>query len=580
MQRIPLMPITHAKIIRMTRRLPILLCLAAAWAALSIPSSFAAQVAASRGAHGMVTSTSRLGNAAAIEVMKSGGNAVDAAVTLGFALAVTYPEAGNVGGGGFAVLRLPSGEVVTLDHRERAPRAATRDMFLDADGQAVAERSLNSHLASGVPGTVDGLLALHDRYGSLPLKQLLAPAIEMARQGVLIEPEQVDRFNDLATRTSHWPATQQKFTQAGQPFVQGDIWKQPHLANTLQTIAEKGRSGFYEGWVAQAIADEMTQGGGLISLEDLRDYQSIWRAPIHTVYRGFDVWSMGPPSSGGVLIAQILHMLEPHDLSSMGWGSARLAHLVVEAERRAYADRAEHLGDPDFWPVPVATLTDPEYARARMRDFDPERASLSLEIGAGQGLVESENTTHYGLIDKNGLMVAITTTLNSSFGSELVIPETGVLMNNEMDDFSAQPGVPNQFGLLGAEANAIEPEKRMLSSMTPTLVTRNGEPFLITGSPGGSTIITTVLQVLMNVIDHKMPLAEAVGLPRFHHQWFPDAIQFGPRALSPDTLDLLQAKGHKLAPRSEIGDANSILIKDGTYWGVKDPREFGSALGY
>ena len=324
----------------------------------------------------------------------------------------------------------------------------------------------------------------------------------------------------------------------------------------------------------------MSRGGGLMSLDDLKRYESVWRDPVRTSYRGYDIWSMGPPSSGGILIAQILNMLEPFNLGAMGWGSARLTHLVVEAERRAYADRSVHLGDPDFWEVPTAKLMDVNYAGERMKDFDPERATLSRELAAGQWADESEDTTHYSLIDKDGMMVAITTTLNSSFGSQLVIPGTGILMNNEMDDFSAQPGVPNQFGLLGAEANAIQPMKRMLSSMTPTLVTRDGAPFLITGSPGGSTIITTVLQVIMNVIDHGMSVAEAVGSPRFHHQWFPDAIQFGPRALSPDTLDLLQEKGHQLRPRSAIGDANSILIKDGAYWGVKDPREFGSALGY
>ncbi len=543
-------------------------------------SSFSAHQSAARGTAGMVSSTSTLGNEAAIEVMKSGGNAIDAAVTLGFALAVTYPEAGNIGGGGFAVVRLPSGEVVSLDHRERAPAAAYRDMFLDESGNADAKLSLNSHLASGVPGTVDGLLKLHARYGSKPLADLLKPAIEMAEQGIMIEPEQVARFNRLAGKPGQWVATVEKFSLGGEAFTGRERWKQPHLARTLREIAAEGRQGFYEGWVAESIAREMARGGGLMSLDDLKRYESVWRDPARTTYRGYDIWSMGPPSSGGILIAQILNMLEPFNLGAMGWGSARLTHLVVEAERRAYADRSVHLGDPDFWKVPTAKLMDVNYARERMKDFDPERATLSRELAAGQWADESEDTTHYSLIDQDGMMVAITTTLNSSFGSQLVIPGTGILMNNEMDDFSAQPGVPNQFGLLGAEANAIQPMKRMLSSMTPTLVTRDGAPFLITGSPGGSTIITTVLQVIMNVIDHGMSLAEAVGSPRFHHQWFPDAIQFGPRALSPDTLDLLQEKGHQLRPRSAIGDANSILIKDGAYWGVKDPREFGSALGY
>ena len=543
-------------------------------------SSFSAHQSAARGTAGMVSSTSTLGNVAAIEVMKSGGNAIDAAVTLGFALAVTYPEAGNIGGGGFAVVRLPSGEVVSLDHRERAPAAAYRDMFLDESGKADAKLSLNSHLASGVPGTVDGLLKLHARYGSKPLADLLKPAIEMAEQGIMIEPEQVARFNRLAGKPGQWVATVEKFSLGGEAFSGRERWKQPLLARTLREIAAEGRQGFYEGWVAESIAREMARGGGLMSLDDLKRYESVWRDPVRTTYRGYDIWSMGPPSSGGILIAQILNMLEPFNLGAMGWGSARLTHLVVEAERRAYADRSVHLGDPDFWKVPTAKLMDVNYARERMKDFDPERATLSRELAAGQWVDESEDTTHYSLIDQDGMMVAITTTLNSSFGSQLVIPGTGILMNNEMDDFSAQPGVPNQFGLLGAEANAIQPLKRMLSSMTPTLVTRDGAPFLITGSPGGSTIITTVLQVIMNVIDHGMSLAEAVGSPRFHHQWFPDTIQFGPRALSPDTLDLLQEKGHQLRPRSAIGDANSILIKDGAYWGVKDPREFGSALGY
>ena len=537
------------------------------------------------GKNGMVASRSTLASEAGVEIMQKGGNAVDAAVATAFALAVTYPSAGNIGGGGFAVIRFPDGNVVTLDHREKAPLKAHRDMYLNEEGNVIKGLSRNSLLASGVPGSVDGYLTLLEAHGKLSRREVIAPAIRLAEKGFALDWYMVRSFLRVREAMSAYPASIEQFSIDGEPPEVGDVWRQPDLAKTLKRISRQGRKGFYEGETADLIVAEMNRGGGIISHVDLKQYQSVWRDPVHGTYRGYDIWSMGPPSSGGALLVQMLNMMEPYDVRNMGWGSAEAIHLMIEAERRAYADRAEHLGDADFYAVPLAMLTDKAYARARFADFDPDRASGSEAIFPGKvPPPESMETTHFSVMDADGIMVSFTTTLNSSYGSKIVVPGTGILLNNEMDDFSVKPNTENQFQLIGAEANSIEPGKRMLSSMSPTLVTKDNQPVLITGSPGGSTIITTTLQVIMNVIDHDMTIEDAVSLPRFHHQWKPNRIFHERFAFSPDTIKRLKSKGHEnfLSPRwgRGIGDANSIMFKDGVLQGVKDPRAEGIAVGY
>jgi gamma-glutamyltranspeptidase/glutathione hydrolase len=554
----------------------LLLCLGA--------ESWAASPEASNGNQGMVTSRSRLASEVGVEIMRAGGNAVDAAVATGFALAVTYPSAGNIGGGGFAVVRLPDGRVTTLDHRERAPLSATENMYLDDKGEVIPGLSTRSHKAAGVPGSVDGLLELLDRHGSMSRKTVMSPAIRLAQRGFALDHDLVRQFRGQLPRMAAYPASVKKFSSGGEPFEVGEIWRQPDLAKTLKLISANGRDGFYKGRTAKMIAAEMQRGGGDITLEDLATYQSVWREPIHGTYRGHDIWSMGPPSSGGVLIVQMLNMLEPYDIGAMGWGSAAAIHHIVEAARRAYADRAEHLGDPDYYDVPLAMMLDKSYARQRFSDFDPTKAGDSSQIEAGSWPAESPETTHFSVMDGNGMMVALTTTLNSGYGNKIVVPGTGVLLNNEMNDFSIKRDTPNQYGLIGRDANAVEPGKRMLSSMSPTLVTKDDKPILITGSPGGSTIIMTTLQVMMNVIDHGMPIEDAVSVPRIHHQWRPDRIMYEAMAITPDAMRILQGKGHKefrkLGYGRGIGDANSIELKDGVIRGIKDPRAVGGAVGF
>lgn len=544
----------------------------------------AASPEATYGKNGMVASRSTLASQAGVEIMKKGGNAVDAAVATGFALAVTYPAAGNLGGGGFAVVRLTDGKVVTLDHREIAPASAHKNMFLDENGDVVKGSSLRTHKSSGVPGSVDGMLLLLETYGTKSRKEILAPAIRLADKGFPLSFDLARQFSGKLKSMKDHPASMKKFSKNGVPYEPGDLWKQPDLVKTLKRISAKGRDGFYGGKTADLIVAEMKKGNGEITLEDLSNYKSVWRKPIKTTYRGYTIYGMAPPSSGGVLVAQMLNMLEPYDIKSLGWGSANTIHLMVEAERRAYADRAEYLGDPDFFEVPSAVLVTKDYARTRFSDFNLKKATDSNDIGAGSWPKESTETTHYSVMDKSGMMVALTTTLNSSYGSKIVVEGTGVLLNNEMDDFSIKENTPNQFNLIGRKVNAIAPGKRMLSSMSPTIVTKDEAPFLITGSPGGSTIITTVLQVLINVIDHGMGIDDAVSLPRFHHQWKPDVIRHDRFAISPDTKAALEKKGHKGIAEIKygrgIGDANSILFKDNLIQGIKDPRGEGIAVGF
>ncbi len=561
------------------------LALACIASTLTVTTLEAASPAEARGKAGMVASRSALASQVGADVLRRGGNAIDAAVATGFALAVTYPSAGNIGGGGFMVIRLADGTLVTNDHRERAPAAAHRDMFLDDAGNPIKGLSTDSHLAVGVPGTVAGLLDVHERYGNLERADVINPAIALAREGFSLDDDLAAQFRRHLPRLERHQASRALFAKRdGSPLTAGEHFVQEDLAATLERVREQGRDGFYQGKTAELLVTEMERGGGLISLRDLAAYESVWREPIRGTYRGHEIVSMPPPSSGGVLLVHMLNMLEPHDIRGFGYGSAAAMHRMIEAERRAYADRAEHLGDMDFYPTPVGTLIGKPYAARRFADFDPARASLSEEVGAGAIPDESPDTTHVSVMDAAGNAVAYTTTLNLSYGSKIVVPGAGFLLNNEMDDFSIKPNTPNSFGLLGDEANAIAPGKRMLSSMTPTIVLRDGEPVLVTGSPGGSTIITTVLQVVMNIIDHGMDLADAVGKPRFHHQWRPDRVLVEPFGFSPDTLATLEAMGHQNIDTIRwgrgIGDANSVMRKDGDLLGVSDPRGAGRAVGF
>ena len=537
-----------------------------------------------QGASGVVASRSPLASDVGIEVMKAGGNAIDAAVAVGFALAVTYPSAGNLGGGGFMVIRLANGDVVANDHRETAPAQASRDMYLDEEGELVAGLSTASHLAVGVPGTVAGLLDALAAYGTLPREAVLAPAVKLAKDGFPLPADLAAQFERQRERFARYPASLRKFTKPGdKPYQVGDTFRQGDLAATLERIAKNGRASFYGGRNADLIVAEMHRGNGLITHQDLMTYRSVWRAPIRARYRGHEVLSMPPPSSGGALLAQMLNMLEPFDIGAMGYGQPATVHLMVEAERRAYADRAEHLGDPDFYDVPLAMLTAKDYARERFSDFDPDLATRSESIGAGAlWPEESPETTHVSVIDRAGNAVAYTTTLNHGYGSKIVVDGAGFLLNNEMDDFSAKENTANTYGLIGREANAIGPRKRMLSSMTPTIVLKDGDVAFVTGSPGGSTIITTVLQVVVNVIDHGMDLDEAVAAPRFHHQWLPDRVVFEQGALSAETQSTLVGLGHvNLAEIAfRIGDANSAAHFGDTLVGVSDPRNPGGAAGF
>ena len=538
-----------------------------------------------RAKSGIVTSRSMIASEVGINIMKRGGNAVDAAVATAFALAVTYPSAGNIGGGGFMLIRLADGTIAVNDHREVAPQKATRDMYLGADGEPVRELSRSTHLAVGVPGSVAGLLDALEKYGNLPREAVLEPAIRLAREGFRLPDDIALQIKGRLADLSRFPAGRDLFQKSdGNAYVASDVFIQANLARTLKRISELGTAGFYKGVTAELLVAEMERHGGLITLEDLKNYRSIWREPIRGTYRGYEIASMPPPSSGGILLVMMLNMLEQFDLRAMGSGSPALIHHVVEAERRAYADRAQHLGDSDFYPVPIATLVSKEYARFRFQDFQPSKASPSESIEAGQIPFESLETTHLSTMDAQGNAVALTTTLNGGYGARIVVEGAGFLLNNEMDDFSAKPNTMNMYQLLGREANSIAPGKRMLSSMTPTIVSKEGEVVLVTGSPGGSTIITTVLQVVSNVIDHGMGLSDAVAHPRFHHQWLPDSILVEKKGFSSDVIRVLQEMGHR-KPRvmtygRGIGDANSIMRVDDELRGVSDPRNIGGAAGY
>ncbi len=525
--------------------------------------------------HGMVSSVDATATQVGVEILRQGGNAVDAAVAVGYALAVTHPQAGNLGGGGFMMLRTASGHTTAIDFREMAPTRASRNMFLDAQGNADSKKSLTSHLASGVPGTVAGFALANKEYGTLPLSRLIQPAIRLASKGIVVNEALADDLKVYGKEVliNHPNSKAIFYRQDGKPWARGETLVQRNLAHSLELIARQGPDAFYKGEIATQIEREMAANGGLIDKTDLAKYRAIERKPISGTYRGYEVFSMPPPSSGGIHVVQILNILENFDLAKMGFGSADAMQVIAEAEKYAYADRSEYLGDPDFVKVPWQALTSKAYAKSLAQQIDINKARPSTEIKPGKlAPYESNQTTHFSVVDKQGNAVAVTYTLNTYFGSGIVAGNSGILMNNEMDDFSAKPGTPNVYGLAGGEANAVGPYKRPLSSMSPTIVAKDGKTWLVTGSPGGSRIITTVLQMVVNSIDYGMNVAEATNAPRFHHQWLPDQLRVE-KGFSPDTLRLLTAKGQHVKVLPSMGSTQSIMIgPDGTLYGASDPR--------
>lgn len=533
--------------------------------------------------NGMVVSQEAMATRVGVDILKAGGNAIDAAVGVGFALAVTLPQAGNLGGGGFLLIyKTEKNAAMALDYREVAPAAALPQMFLDEDGTVDQSRLRFSHQSVGVPGTVAGLIEALDTHGTLSLQAVLAPAIRLAREGIIVSPDLAIAIQEHATQLSQWPSTRRIFFQAdGTMYRPGDRLIQSDLAWSLQQISEQGPGAFYDGPIAERVTAGMRAHGGLITKEDLRRYRAVWRKPVRGTYRGYDIVSMPPPSSGGVHLIQILNILEHEPMKTFGHNSARSIHWLVESMKLAYADRSRWLGDPEFVEVPVQGLISKAYAKGLHAAIDPQKARPSSSIQPSNPLpYEGRDTTHFSVMDKDGNVVSNTYTINFSFGSGIVAEGTGVLLNNEMDDFVAKPGTPNAYGLMGSTANAIEPGKRPLSSMTPTLVLHKGKPFLATGSPGGSHIITTTLQIIVNVIDHDMNLASATSAPRVHHQWMPDELRVE-RGVSPDTLALLEQWGHTLTIEETMGGAQSILKGPQGFYGASDPRKPDSlAAGY
>lgn len=535
------------------------------------------------GLNGMVSSREKLASQAALEVLKNGGNAIDAAVTLGFAMAVTTPQAGNLGGGGFMMIHsADTNSTVAIDYREKAPLAATRDMFLDENGDVDKERSRYSHLAAGVPGTVAGLAKALELYGTISLAEALSPAIDLATNGF---PVNEDLYQSLKTGRArlekHSPhALSSFYDKDGKPYPPGHHIKLPELAKSLKLISKQGTNAFYKGKIAEQIVADMAANGGIITMQDLESYEPVVREPVRGTYKGYEIISMPPPSSGGIHIVQILNILEPLDLQAKGHNSAETIHLMAEAMKFAYADRSKHLGDSDFHPVPKEWLLSKSYAAEIREKMNFENATPSVDILPGEPIHEGLDTTNYTVIDSKGNAVANTYTVNFSFGSKIMPPGTGFFLNNEMDDFSSKPGVPNAYGLIGGEFNAIEAEKRMLSSMSPTLVMKDGKPYLLSGSRGGSQIITATLQVILNVLEHEMNLSEAVSAPRIHHQWLPDTL-FIERGLSRDTIRILEEKGYEVKEGRAMGTTNSVSYQNEVYFGAADPRRPDSfAVGY
>ena len=549
-------------------------------AAILSPRDIVHPVGASQG---MVASQEAVATRIGVQVLRDGGNAVDAAVAVGFALAVTLPRAGNLGGGGFMMIHMAeTGETVALDYREMAPGGAGRDMYLKADGSVDSERSRFSHLSVGVPGTVAGLALALERYGTMSLRRVMAPAIALARDGIAVTSGLATSLEQRRERLSRWPAGKAIFYKPGGGLYRpGETLVQADLARSLEAIAAEGPAAFYSGAIADKIAAEMASNGGLITKEDLASYRPVVRSPATGTYRGYEIAAMPPPSSGGVHLVQMLNILEGFPIGELGHNGGETIHLMAEAMKLAYADRSKHLGDPDFWNVPAAGLTSKAYAAELRQRIDRTAATPSSRIAPADPLpYESNETTHFSVMDRFGNAVSNTYTINFSYGSGIVAAGTGILLNNEMDDFSAKPGVPNAYGLIGGAANAIAPGKRPLSSMTPTILFKDGRAVLATGSPGGSRIITTVLQVVMNVIDHGMNVAAATHASRIHHQWLPDELRVE-QGLSPDTVKALEALGHKVVVKNAMGSTQSIRRADSGFRGASDPRRPGAlTLGY
>jgi len=534
-----------------------------------------------RARNGMVVSASKIASEVGTEILKKGGNAIDAAVAVGFALAVTYPSAGNIGGGGFMVIRLNDRTSTTIDYREKAPSNAHEKMFQDSSGNFLPQLSQEGTTSAGVPGSVAGLLYALEKYGTMNVKDVLAPAIKLAEEGFILDYRLAESINNNYQEFIKYPSSKKIFTKDGHPFEEGDLFIQKDLAKTLRLIAEKGRDGFYKGEIADKIINQIQSLGGLINHYDLENYNPVERPPVFSSYKGYEIITMGPPSAGGITLIQTLNILENVSFTKYDWGSSKYIHTVSEALKYAFADRSKHLGDPDYYSVPVDKLISKEYAKEIFNRIS-EKAIPSEQIAPSEFSLNTESleTTHYSVIDKFGNAVSTTTTINSSYGSKIVVEGAGFLLNNEMDDFSSKPGEPNQFGLVGSQANKIEPGKRMLSSMTPVIITKDNQPLLIAGSPGGSTIPTAVLQVILNYLEFKMDIQEAVNAPRFHHQWLPDQIDYEAFGLTADVIENLKLKGQHIGIERTLGRVEAIAVENKIYLGASDPRGFGAAVGY
>ena len=533
--------------------------------------------------NGIVVSASTLASQVGVQILKKGGNAIDAAVATGFALAVTYPAAGNIGGGGFMVIHLANGKNTTLDFREMAPLKAHKNMFLDSLGNFLPDLSQKSWLASGVPGTVAGLIYALEEYGTMDLEDVIQPAIDLAKNGFHLDYRLTNSINSENEAFKNIEASKKIFARDGEKFQIGDLFVQNDLARTLEIIRDEGRDGFYEGEITEKIVEGSNKYGGLFTLEDFENYKVVERDPIIVNYRGNEIISMPPPSSGGICLVEALNALEHFTFKIEEWGSSRYIHTLVEILKQVYADRAEHLGDADYYPVPVNYLVSKEYSEIiKNKIGETARPAIDFQAAEIPRYKEKEETTHFSVVDKFGNAVSTTYTLNGSYGNKIVVDGLGFLLNNEMDDFSAKPGAPNMFGLMGSEANSIQPMKRMLSSMTPTIVLQAGKPLLIVGSPGGSTIITSVLQVIINVIDFKMNVYEAINAPHIHHQLFPDQIDYEPFGLSEDVKQNLISRGQKIGAERYLGRVEAIYIDQNKncFFGTSDPRGFGKAVGF
>jgi len=532
------------------------------------------------GEKAMVVSAHPLAAEVGKEILLKGGNAVDAAIAVHMTLAVVYPQAGNIGGGGFMVIREKDGSTHSLDYREKAPLNALKDMYLDDQGNPQPEKSQNGHLASGVPGSVDGMVKAYEKFGSLPWDQLINPAIILAEEGFQLTAKEAAFFSEASINLKKYSSVDPVHFTA-KAFKEGDVLVQKELAQTLKLIRDNGRDGFYAGEVADYLVMEMKRGGGMINHEDLENYHSKWREPLTGTYKDYTIITMGPPSSGGIILLQMLGILENYKISNTKNKYSDYLHLKTEMERRIFADRAAYMADADFYPVPTDRLLADNYLKERFQNFNPEEATPSNEIKEGDIPKESEETTHFSIVDQEGNAVSSTTTLNGNMGSKVLVAGAGFILNNEMDDFSIKPGFPNMFGVLGGEANKVEPEKRMLSSMTPTILEKNGQLFMVVGTPGGSTIPTSVFQVIINVTDFEMGMQQAVDEKRFHSQWKPDQISYEKGIVQNTILEELRAKGHELSERNAIGRVDAILVlEDGTLEAGADSRGMDAAAGY